>query len=78
MKQTLNKVIRRDGGGPTSVTPIRGYPVGRRSSSLTTARYSESGRRAGDGSGACEGDHRKERTLQMPHAALHSSVDADT
>lgn len=35
--------------GPTSVTPIRGCPMGRRSLSLATGRCSESGRHAGLG-----------------------------
>ena len=35
--------------GPTSVTPIHGYPMGRHSLSSATVRYSESGRHAGRG-----------------------------
>jgi hypothetical protein len=47
-KETLNWVLCRK-VGPTSVTPIHGYPMDRRSLSLATVRYSESGRHAGLG-----------------------------
>lgn len=63
--------------GRTSVAPIHGCPVDRRSLSLATGRCSESERHAALGQ-LYEGGKSKERTLQMPQAALHSSVDADT
>ena len=68
------------GAQRTSATPTHGCPMGRHFLSSTNERCSGSGTRAEIGS-SLEVDCRLRheiRTLQIPHAALHSSLVADT